>query len=173
MSANSKQIKFDAVEIREYPIILSNNPACQYGPSIEIGWEYVDIYTADNAIRVSQYEMERFGKRRREKPGRPSKLYLSQMRREALLREAGYADREVNNAIRDKKIARLRRSVNLFLSTGTRINATIKGSMKERKVMRAVRNLKKLQNNNKGNPPFYDKDSVYKGWWLPFSAYVF
>ena len=67
--AQTKQVKFHTVEIREYDIILSNNPACEVGPSIEIGWDYTDVNTADNAIRVSQYEKERFGKRRVEKHG--------------------------------------------------------------------------------------------------------
>uniref|UniRef100_A0A7S2PCG5 Uncharacterized protein n=1 Tax=Skeletonema marinoi TaxID=267567 RepID=A0A7S2PCG5_9STRA len=144
MKAQTKQIKFNTVEIREFPIVLSNNPACEYGPSIEIGWEYTDINTADNAIRVSQYEKERFGKRRHEKKGRPSKLYLSQVRREAILKEAGYTDKEVKRAVREKSKARLKRSVSTFLSVGTRINATIKGRRKERKVMRAVRNYRTI-----------------------------
>jgi hypothetical protein len=170
----TKQIKFDTVEIREYPIVLSTNPACEYGPSIEIGWEYDT--NADKAITVSQYEKERIGKRKREKPGRPSQLYLSQVRREAILKEAGYTEEEVKTAVRGKRKARMQRSMSTFLSVWTRINATAKGIKKERKVMRAVRNLEKLQNNRKGEPStdlFCDNASVYKGWWMPFSAYIF
>ena len=175
MKAQTKKVKFNTVEIREYDIILSNNPACEYGPSIEIGWEYTDINTADDAIRVSQYEKDRFGKRRHEKHGRPSKLYLSQVRRESILKKAGYTEKEVNAAIRDKRKARLQRSVSTFQSLGTRIKATVSGRRKERKVMRAVRNLQKLQNNQKGESPtdlFCDNVSLYKGWWIPYSAYI-
>ena len=172
----TKQVKFNTVEIREYEIILSNNPACEYGPSIGIGWDYTDINTADNAIRVSQFEKERFGKRRVEKHGRQSKLYLSQVRREAILKEAGYTDKEVKAAIRDKQKARLLRSVSTFESLGTRINATIKGGRKERKVLRAVRNLQKLQKKQKTESStsylMCDHTSLYKGWWIPFSAYI-
>ena len=178
MKAKTNQIKFNKVEIREYDICLSNNPACEYGPSIEIGWEYTDIYTAANAVRVSQYEKERTGRRRQEKRGRPSKLYLSQVRREAILKEAGYTDKEVRTAVREKRKARLLRSFSTFQSLGTRINATVKGGRKERKILRAVRNLKKLQDKRKrmGESPtdlFFDNASVYKGWWIPFSAYIF
>lgn len=174
MTAKTNQIKFKTVEIREYDIILSNNPACEYGPSIEIGWEY----TAANAIRVSQYEKERIGKRRQEKRGRPSKLYLSQVRREAMLKEAGYTDKEIKTAVKEKRKARLLRSLSTFRSFGTRINATVKGRRKERKILRAVRNLKKLQDNRKRKGEsltdlFFDNASVYKGWWIPFSAYIF
>ena len=175
MKPQTKHVKFNTVEIREYEIILSNNPACEYGPSIEIGWEYTDINTADDAIRVSQYEKERFGKRRQEKNGRPSKLYLSQVRREAILKEAGYTNKEIHAAIRDKRKARLQRSVSTFQSLGTRIKATVKGGRKEQKVLRAVRNLQKLQNKQKGESPtdlLLDNASLYKGWRIPFSAYI-
>jgi len=171
MKAQTKQIKFNTVEIREYPIVLSNNPACEYGPSIEIGWEYTDTL-----FKVSQYEKERIGKRRRERPGRQSQLYLSQVRREAILKEAGYTDEEVKTAVKDKRRARMQRSMSTFLGVGTRINATFKGTKKERKIMRAVRNLQKLQDNGKGESStglFCDNASVYKGWWMPFSAYIF
>jgi hypothetical protein len=63
--------------------------------------------------------------------------------------------------------------VSIFLSTGTRIKATVNGRRKERKVMRAVRNLKKRQEKNNSNDYlFCDNATVYKGWWIPFSAYI-
>ena len=169
----TKKIQFDTVEIRTYPVVLSNNPACEYGPSIELGWNYNKEEAAHKTIRrVSQYEKERFGKRRREKPGRPSQMYLSQVRREAMLHDLGYSDKEVKKAMKDKRKARRQRSVSKFLSTGTRIKATVNGRRKERKVMRAVRNLKKRQEKNNSNDLFCDNATVYKGWWIPFSAYI-
>jgi len=173
MKAQTKQIKFNTVEIREYHIVLSDNPACGYGPSIEIGWEY----TTTNCFKVSQYENERIGQRRREKHGRPSQLYLSQVRREAMLKEAGYNEKEVKTAVRNKRRAQYQRSMSTCLSLGTRIDATVKGIKKERKVMRAVRNLQRLQQNRKGESStdylFCNNASVYKGWWMPLSAYIF
>lgn len=173
----TKKIQFDTIEIRTYPVVLSNNPACEYGPSIELGWNYNKEEAAHKTIRrVSQYEKERFGKRRREKPGRPSQMYLSQVRREAILHDLGYSDKEVKKAMKDKRKARRQRSVSKFLSTGTRIKATVNGRRKERKVMRAVRNLKKRQEKNNSNGEcdglFFDNSTVYKGWWIPFSAYI-
>ena len=173
----TKKIQFDTIEIRTYPVVLSNNPACEYGPSIELGWNYNKEEATHKTIRrVSQYEKERFGKRRREKPGRPSQMYLSQVRREAILRDLGFSDKDVKKAMKDKRKARRQRSVSKFLSTGTRIKATVNGRRKERKVMRAVRNLKKRQEKNNSNGEsdglFCDNATVYKGWWIPFSAYI-
>lgn len=70
--------------------------------------------------------------------------------------------------MKDKRKARRQRTVSNFLSTGTRIKATVNGRRKERKVMRAVRNLKKKQCDDL----FFDNATVYKGWWIPFSAYI-
>lgn len=171
MSA-TKQIKFGAVEIREYPIILSNNPSCHYGPAVEIGWEYFDITAADGAIRVCQHEKKRFEKRGGDKPSRKSKFYLSQVKREALLKEAGYTEKDLKSAVRDKKIARVKRSLTKLLIRHIMFADKVEGTVTERKLKRAKRNLKKLQNNERGNSPFFDNDELYKGWWLPFSAYI-
>jgi hypothetical protein len=79
MTTKTKQsIRFDKIEIREFLVILSSNPSCHYGPSIELGWEYNSANTSDETFKVSQYEKLRGSKRRREKTegGHPSCTYL-------------------------------------------------------------------------------------------------
>lgn len=141
--AKSK-LQFDTIEIREFPIILSNNPSCKYGPSIELGWEY-DANSSDGTIIVSHYEKLREGKRRKEKAGCQSILYLSQVQREAMLRDAGYSDKEVLNAMKTKAKARRQRSLSKHDSVPFMLRATFKASMREKKVGRAVRNMRRLQ----------------------------
>jgi hypothetical protein len=165
-----QRIQFDTVQIREFPIILSNNPSCHYGPSIELGWEY-STNTSDETITVSQYEKLREGKRR---TGRPSKFYLSQVRREAMLKDAGYTDREVKNAIKDKQKARRQRSLSKYSSVRSMIQTNLKASRTEKKVGRAVRNIDRINRKQKnGSELFYDKSAIYSGRWLPFSAHYF
>lgn len=176
MPKTTKQIKFNTVEIREFPIVLSNNPSCHYGPSIELGWEYIiSSNSTDGAIDISQYEMEREGKRRREKAGRPSKLYLSQVRREEMLASAGYSTKEVKTAVKDKKKARRQRSLSKFFRLRSRAQSHFEARRREKKLGRAVRNMNRIQKRKKnGSDSFYDNPAhIYSGWWLPFSAHYF
>jgi hypothetical protein len=167
-------VQFDKVEIREFPIILSNNPSCHYGPSIELGWEYTATNSSDASMKVSQYEKLREGKRRREKAGRPSKLYLSQVRREAMLKDAGYTNKEVKMAAKDKKKARRQRTVNRYLNVQSLVKSHFKVSRTEKKVGRAIRNMERLRRKQENElDSFYDNSAIYSGWWLPFSAHYF
>ena len=171
--APTKQIQFGTIEIREFPIILSNNPSCNCGPSIEIGWEY-NATNPHQAIDVCEYEMLRIGKRRKDKAGRPSKLYLSQVRREAMLKDAGYSDKEVQDAVKEKQKARRQRSLSTYDSVPFIIHANFKASRAEKKVGRAVRNMNRMQKKqNDRTEMFYEKSTLYNGWWLPFSAHYF
>jgi hypothetical protein len=166
------KVKFSTVNIRQFPIILSNNPSCHYGPSIELGWEYEDTEDEGQTIKVSQYESERGGKRRHTKAGNTSKLYLSQVQREAMLKEAGYTDKEVKSAIKDKNKARRQRSMSKLLCIAPRISASFEGSRREKKVGRAIRNMDRMK-CNKDEERFYESRVIYRGWWLPFSAHYF
>lgn len=171
-SPTMAKVKFSTVNIRQFPIILSNNPSCHYGPSIELGWEYEDTEDEGQTIKVSQYESEREGKRRHTKAGNTSKLYLSQVRREAMLKEAGYTDKEVKSAIKDKNKARRQRSMSKLQCIAPRISASFEGSRREKKVGRAIRNMDRMK-CNKDEERFYESRVIYRGWWLPFSAHYF
>lgn len=43
IDSSVKHVSFDAVQIREYPMILGDNPFCSPGgPSFSLGWEYIE-----------------------------------------------------------------------------------------------------------------------------------
>ena len=104
MGAITKTTRFDTVEIRYYPCVLSDNPGGHYGPAIELGWEYTE-----NRLRLSEYEKKRQGKRR-------SNLYISHLRREMMLLELDYTPGELEKAIRRKNSIRRKRKVSNMLA---------------------------------------------------------
>eukprot|EP00562_Extubocellulus_spinifer_P008694 CAMPEP_0178505280 /NCGR_PEP_ID=MMETSP0696-20121128/19047_1 /TAXON_ID=265572 /ORGANISM="Extubocellulus spinifer, Strain CCMP396" /LENGTH=183 /DNA_ID=CAMNT_0020134581 /DNA_START=24 /DNA_END=575 /DNA_ORIENTATION=+ len=177
----SRRARFNAVEVREYPLVLSENPACEYGPSVELGWEYE--YTtnsntrttssssnSDRYLTVSQYEQERQGKRRTT-AAKPSKLYLSQVKREAALKKANYTDDDLKRAVRRKSEARRQRSLsNALMNPMSKIQASFAASRRNKKLKRAVRNLKKQKGKE---PAALEHSEIYSGWWLPFSGDLF
>jgi hypothetical protein len=85
----SYSLRFDKVMVRNYEQILSDNPACATGPSIGLGWEFVE---QDNDIE--DWEMER-GRLRCS-----SELRMKRDQREKLLRDLGYTERNIAAAVR-------------------------------------------------------------------------
>ena len=95
-------------------------------------------------------------------------------------RSSCYSDEDIRAAIRQKHKDRLYRSINNALrSPVARIGDARRIMRTEKKVKRAIRNLHKQRNgdnngdgsNARNTTPCHDE--LYKGWWLPFSAYIF
>jgi hypothetical protein len=154
-----KVTQFDTIEIRYYPVVLSDNPAGEYGPPIELGWEYTTQHTTSTAAKVDAYESER-------QHTRKNRLYLSQDAREALLRDANYSEKEMKEAMRRKKWARLSRSANnliLRINLFDNVSQTIRNGVQSKKLKRARKNLRKL----KASGGFHEHSDIYDGWWVP------
>ena len=99
-SASQRSVTFSEVQVRQYERILCENPACSAGPSIGIGWRFVE----QNPLHVDEWE----GKNRK---GRSqSELLLSRASREKLIRKLGYSERDIAAAVRElNKVRALRR----------------------------------------------------------------
>ena len=159
-----KVTQFDTIEIRYYPVVLSDNPAGEYGPPIELGWEYTtqqhDLASCHtNKLKVDAYESER-------QRTRKNRLYMSQDAREALLRDANYSEKEMKEALRRKKWARLSRSANnliLRINLFDNVSQKIRKGVQSKKLTRARKNLRKL----KASGVFHEHSDIYDGWWVP------
>jgi hypothetical protein len=173
-----KKVSFDAVEIREYPIVLSTNPATKYGPVLELGWEYrlasriqpIDPLQRkereiEGRLLVNEYEALRPSAQRRTLKG----LYLFQPTREYRIKLHNYSDAEIAEAVAEKaKIFESRERSNLCRNPVSIIcEGCILSARRTKKVKRAVRNL------NKRKAAAADRRDIYRGWWLPFSACLF
>jgi len=172
-SRRRKTVSWDTVEIREYEVVLSTNPATKYGPPIELGWEYcwadsVELLAHDEdagtiAIQphlieggrttVDLYESIRPSDQRHHQVMR--EMYWNSFEREALLQEK-YTEEEIKQAVEEKLvISRARARSKLFLTTWTRNKPK-----RIRKIKRAVKNLRQKQIPN----------SIYAMWWLPLEV---
>jgi hypothetical protein len=145
-------------------VVLSDNPAGEYGPPIELGWEYTtqqhDLANCNtNKLKVDAYESER-------QRTRKNRLYLSQVAREAMLRDANYSEKEMKEAMRRKKRARFSRSANNFIlriNLFNNISQTIRNGVQTKKRKRARKNLLKLKTHG----VFHEHSDIYDGWWVP------
>jgi hypothetical protein len=102
-----RSVSFASLSIREYNIVMGDNPSCSYGVPISLGWNYQQ----HDAVPVSVTSADI------PKPRRRSKLLLSYNTRRQLLKEAGYKSTELRSCIRQvNKIKNERAVTELFLA---------------------------------------------------------
>lgn len=92
-------VGFKSVEIREYKRTLGDNPSVSRGPAITLGWEY-DFC---DPVCINRYEEDR-GKRRIR-----HELLMPPFIRVRHLKESGYLLNEINEAVKDIEIAKIKR----------------------------------------------------------------
>jgi hypothetical protein len=160
----TKATRFDTIEIRYYPVVLSDNPAGKYGPPIELGWEYYTTEQHDvdgcnaSKLNLDAYEMERRPRRK--------KIYLSQVAREAMLRNANYTEKELQEAMRRKNRARSSRTANnmlMYLNPLNCLRQKVECDVQIKKLKKAKKNLRKLS----ADGGFHEHSDIYNGWWRP------
>jgi len=112
-SSLNRSVRFNEIEIREYNVIVGDNPSVHFGPPISIGWDY----DKENLVRipVEDYESVR-GERRVAKqlviPGmiRVEKLHENGVSRSDIVkavRQVSRAKHKRNQTVNNIKISRL------------------------------------------------------------------
>lgn len=91
----SYSVHFAKVEVRQYERIMTDNPSSTGGPSIGIGWDYVE----QKPVHIDDYEVKRSSKRHRRM--RKGDLILNRSRREKLIRSLGYSERDIAANVRE------------------------------------------------------------------------
>ena len=125
-NANRSMVKFGMVEVRQYERVLSDTP-CQLGPSIGIGWLY------DEAQRISVEDWEK----NRGDPRKPPQMLIPRCEREKILRELGYARKDLATSTRNNTRIRNQRRQTINNLNAQRMEEVIE--MAKRKVKSIVR----------------------------------
>lgn len=116
MSTESRVVRFDSVVVREYEIILGDNPSVSDGAPISLGWNY----TSMEPIELDDYEIMQIYS----KASRPSRCFMMpSSQRTSLLRNAGFTEKEIVDAAMEVKRIRKRRRApmkKLSLSRGAK-----------------------------------------------------
>ena len=60
-SSSSGSVRFRNVEVREYNIVIGDNPSCSTGPPVSLGWRYQYEH---QDVPLETYEQFRIGRRR-------------------------------------------------------------------------------------------------------------
>lgn len=88
-SARRRTVSFGAVQVRVYQQILGENPACEAGPSLAIGWAFCEV--TKKPLSVDKFEAKR---RRKQRQGRPAQK-LSQRQRARIAYRAGFTKKQI------------------------------------------------------------------------------
>jgi len=89
VESGNKRVFFDEILIKEYPVILGDNPAVSSGAPVSIGWKSSN----ESVVDLDFYEYCRIPERRPRK-----KMILSVRRRANTLLSSGYSLEQIANA---------------------------------------------------------------------------
>lgn len=125
--SNSQQsnVSFHKLYVREYGMVLGDNPCVRSGPPVSIGWEVQDEYHDD----LENHERSR-GPRRETR-----EMVISRPNREALLRAAGHSKSEFASVIRQTN-----RIKNQRMSSARNVSST----KFEEKIEKVINRIKRL-----------------------------
>eukprot|EP00588_Corethron_pennatum_P000711 CAMPEP_0194299024 /NCGR_PEP_ID=MMETSP0169-20130528/60497_1 /TAXON_ID=218684 /ORGANISM="Corethron pennatum, Strain L29A3" /LENGTH=317 /DNA_ID=CAMNT_0039049085 /DNA_START=547 /DNA_END=1500 /DNA_ORIENTATION=- len=96
-------VHFSDVEIRNYPLVLGDNPCCSYGPPVCLGWEHSSV----DSTSLEFYEDNR-GKRRK-----LHQLKMNYYLRMHILKERKYSEMEIKAARKEASKTKLQREITI------------------------------------------------------------
>lgn len=113
---NKREISFDKVIVREYPMTMGDNPSCSYGPPVGLDW----IYHESKNLKLEEYERTRARKRSMRQ------MVLSYYRRIEILESAGYDTGEMKRTTRQINKVKRQRDTTKFFAPALGIEAAVR-----------------------------------------------
>jgi hypothetical protein len=113
-SRNKNVVSFGSVTVRSYERIMSDNPSSACGPSIGIGWAFVQ----EESTTVDEWDNDRLEEACMQMRANPvlspkkqkrSNLLLSPKKRVDMLLRVGYSDKEITEMVRNINKTRIQR----------------------------------------------------------------
>ena len=120
-------VTFGNVVVRYYENILDDNPAVQCGPPIGIGWRFL----IGEVVKVDEWEAQK------DIPRVSAELVMPPHVRMAILRDRGYADREVADVIRGVRKIKAQRKQTVINLGSAKLEEAVEKALK--KVRRRVK----------------------------------
>jgi hypothetical protein len=104
-SSSQREVAFDSIQIRHYSMQIGEHPSCSIGAPVMLSWEYEE----EAAMDVDVYEFSRAPRRK------IRYLVLNFYKRMDILRNAGYNEREINEADAERKKSQRQRCGTHFM----------------------------------------------------------
>eukprot|EP00980_Cylindrotheca_fusiformis_P004757 scaffold1016_cov105-Cylindrotheca_fusiformis.AAC.3 len=98
LSSSSRKVRFEKVQIREYPICIGDNPSSAQGPPLSIEWNHVDEQEYELPNNYVDMKKRTLGE-----------MNVSALERKRILQDAGYSTKEINRELKKVNRARAKR----------------------------------------------------------------
>jgi hypothetical protein len=135
--SSSKSVSFGDVQVREFPMILGDNPACSSGAPVTIDWDHVDEFT----LTVNDATSARGGR---------SIKTISVTKRATMLMGSGYSIGDIATAVvLIEKIKRNRFESSNSTNLGDRVHVLLENTGKlPMGLMKGVLKLTNMKQNS-------------------------
>ena len=137
----TNKVTFSSVEIRQYELILGDNPACTDGNPLSIGWKHYTELTV--IIPVNKYENERKFQRS------ALELRLARWKRENILHDLGYSDHDLAENVRFLNKVKFQRNQTVNNLPVAKMELVVEEAREKMKKIISKRQKKKLLNCKK------------------------
>lgn len=104
--ALTRSVSFHQVQIRRYPMVAGDNPACQMGAPVTLDWGFEEL----PALDLDDFESTRSQTRRR----KLHHLILNYFQRNRILVGMGYSEEDIKQAEKEVRRERFRRDLTKF-----------------------------------------------------------
>lgn len=161
-SESSFSVSFDTVEVREYPIILGDNPAVSEGPPLTIDWDYDNV----DEFGLDEYETTRPPRRGTVEMNIPANIRVD------CLKRCGFSTKEIFKRVKEVKLvrrARLQTTTMLYRSDmDEKLEKTkrvvtgffSKKKKKERELMRSSKISLQIQHVEANNAAIREEEAL-------------
>ena len=102
-----RYVRFGSIIIRDYDMILGDNPSCESGIPLAIGWDYTEYQPLD----VDKYELCRSPRRNM------ANMQVSVFQRVRLITDAGFTKEDINNTLKLINRTKRNRTLTMFVAT--------------------------------------------------------
>jgi len=147
---SKRKIHFGQVCVRDYDMILGDNPSVGYGPPVTIDWDYVEF----NPIQMDEYEFHRPPRRSLREMG------MNYYRRKHILELAGHTEEEFK--VVKKEVNKWK--TNRYL-TRALVSSSIPFAKIEDSVESAVRKCRRLVKNDH----WKSEKHLFVQWFFPIA----
>lgn len=117
---SKKTVSFSTVEIRDYPIILGDNPAVSHGPAVTIDWKPISTVLKTVEMHEATVIVHR----------RPVQMAIPLVIREFMLRDIGYTSKELLEATRNINRIKAKRAATVRRLQMARLEEVLEGMRK-------------------------------------------
>lgn len=95
-----RNVSFSNISMRNYPLVLGDNPSVSYGPPTTLAWDFEETHE----IELEAYEKHRPPRRK------PREMLLNYYQRKEILTNSGHSEQEIKDAKRQAEKAKRQRN---------------------------------------------------------------